>query len=522
MWSNDSVVGAALSQVPVAVVVVDADGRLVYANADASHLLGTTLGARHGSAAASGVVDGTEPAPRPVGRGRTGPALAEVFPLYAHEELAELLTSVTSDPEPVSRCVTVTGYRRTGGFLHIRITGRQLRGVPGLAGAVLTLEDATDAFIRATEEWVHPTRVPSAAKMAGILTRRELIHVVRRARPAVSGFPHSVVLVDVDRFKAVNDRYGHGTGDQVLLDVARVMKEVGGDYRCVGRVGGDQFVVLVPGGPSTAASVAETIVEKVADLRTQQSPDGWVQVTCSAGVAELGVDAAQSLREAEVALYHAKTRRNCVARFDQEVEPLQRRWLHMSQELQRYRESTQLLEADIARLHEESRIDALTRLGNRRRLDEDLVALHAESERSGQSYAVVFVDVDHFHDYNRELGDAAGDAALAEVATAITGICRSFEKPYRKGGEESVVLLRGDGDAARAAGERVRRAVQDAGIQHPATPEGVVTVSVGVALVRDCLDQPFDVLARAAMCMLTAKERGRNQVSTTPQPITRF
>ena len=185
-------------------------------------------------------------------------------------------------------------------------------------------------------------------------------------------------------------------------------------------------------------------------------------------------------------------------------------WAQRGQQLSR---EIQRLRQDNLRLHEESRLDAGTGLPNLRRLLEDLPRMHAQAQRRGQPYAVVFLDLDHFGALNKHLGDENGDAALRQVAAALTTACRRGDTVYRKGGEELVALLPDSGPRdARQAAERLRAAVEAAAIPHGGRPDTpVVTVSVGVA-VHTPGEDPHSVLTRAGHQMLRAKQHGRNRV----------
>src|SRR3954451_21902867 len=97
------------------------------------------------------------------------------------------------------------------------------------------------------------------------------------------------------------------------------------------------------------------------------------------------------------------------------------------------------LEAANRELFETARTDALTRVGNRLRLHEDLTRLEGQAERYGHSYAVAMCDLDHFKAYNDALGHLAGDAALRAVADVLSRECRTSDSVYRYGGEELAV-----------------------------------------------------------------------------------
>lgn len=114
------------------------------------------------------------------------------------------------------------------------------------------------------------------------------------------------MLMDVDHFKAINDRYGHAAGDAVLRGMAGILRETG---LMVGRLGGEEFALLVEGhGTGTAAVTAHRIRIRCSALPVAGSPQSPVRFTVSIGLAAWesgeGIDAL--LRRADTALYAAK------------------------------------------------------------------------------------------------------------------------------------------------------------------------------------------------------------------------
>ena len=122
-------------------------------------------------------------------------------------------------------------------------------------------------------------------------------------------------MIDLDRFKQVNDRYGHAAGDALLVAVASALDSATREYDVVGRQGGDEFIVLLTDLDATmAATVMDRCRQAVAGLRIGDPPVG---VTASIGVAVCGAgdaaDAAALVRAADDAVYDAKARGgNCV------------------------------------------------------------------------------------------------------------------------------------------------------------------------------------------------------------------
>ena len=178
-------------------------------------------------------------------------------------------------------------------------------------------------------------------------------------------------------------------------------------------------------------------------------------------------------------------------------------------------EQTTTLELLNTRLFEQARHDALTQLGNRLRLKEDLERMSGWGERYGHSFCAVMCDVDHFKAYNDHYGHLAGDHVLRTVAQTIAQECRSGDLAYRYGGEEFLILLPEQRlvDALRAA-ERLRQAIERLALPHAAKSQvGVVTISAGVAELKPGADRSFETwLQNADAALYRAKNHGRNRV----------
>jgi two-component system, cell cycle response regulator len=166
-------------------------------------------------------------------------------------------------------------------------------------------------------------------------------------------------------------------------------------------------------------------------------------------------------------------------------------------------------------LHADSRTDALTGIGNRMRLEEDLRALVARTSRYEHRYAIAMCDVDFFKKFNDRYGHPAGDAALRAVAGALAAGLRSGDTAYRYGGEEFVLILAGqDLPGATAALDRLRASVAELGIVHEESPAGVVTISAGLTMLDASQgDDPAGWLRPADKALYRAKAAGRNQVA---------
>jgi len=148
--------------------------------------------------------------------------------------------------------------------------------------------------------------------LTGLLNRRAVLGLlqVELERAMREKQPLAVLMLDLDHFKEINDRFGHLAGDAVLRDAANRMRNSVRSYDSVGRYGGEEFLVVLPGGNGEAAlAQAERLRLAMANEPFSFSGEGQ-KVTCSIGVTwHRGMtpcDADSLVREADLGLYAAK------------------------------------------------------------------------------------------------------------------------------------------------------------------------------------------------------------------------
>jgi two-component system, cell cycle response regulator len=182
------------------------------------------------------------------------------------------------------------------------------------------LEERERQLLEANERLRHMSRTDA---LTGLENRRAIerqlevmfAHSQRLAEPL------SCVMCDLDRFKAVNDTHGHLAGDAVLKQYAAILKKAAREIDAVGRYGGEEFIVLLPGTVLDSAVTFAERVRKEVEAHTFVFEGGSVRRTASFGVAGWPHPRIENcdgiVRAADDALYVAKeTGRNRVVRFD--------------------------------------------------------------------------------------------------------------------------------------------------------------------------------------------------------------
>jgi diguanylate cyclase (GGDEF)-like protein/PAS domain S-box-containing protein len=166
--------------------------------------------------------------------------------------------------------------------------------------------DVTDRTAR-EGEW---RRRADHDDLTGVASRRRILDALVAADPAAGGSGGSVLLVDLDGFKAVNDGQGHPAGDQLLVLVARALEEVlaaSCPRALLGRMGGDEFLAVCPGQVEPSATAAA--------LREAVARASGGQLGASVGTAAITAEGADvALRAADDAMYVDKRRRAARAR----------------------------------------------------------------------------------------------------------------------------------------------------------------------------------------------------------------
>ena len=189
---------------------------------------------------------------------------------------------------------------------------------PGNPAAIQRiLDDARESLLaltmRSTEEKQRLQEENRRDGLTGLWNRAHVESILEDAfhQSVVRREPLSVVFLDIDHFKKVNDRFGHSAGDKVLRHVAETVQSCVRESDAVGRYGGEEFIVVLPRATSQVAErLADRIRERVAQHPVAIGPGGPVQVTVSLGCSSLGSRAYtrtdELVKDADEAMYEAK------------------------------------------------------------------------------------------------------------------------------------------------------------------------------------------------------------------------
>ena len=170
------------------------------------------------------------------------------------------------------------------------------------------------------------------------------------------------------------------------------------------------------------------------------------------------------------------------------------------------------LERVLIDLREQALTDPLTGLYNRRYLWEFLRREWIRAKRKDDTLAVIMIDIDHFKRINDIHGHESGDFVLTAVAGLLRIWIRSSDIVCRYGGEEFVLVLPGTSlENARVRAEDIRLAIKELDLAHHGVPLGGITVSLGIALFPDHVNDPDSLMQAADAALYAAKNAGRDR-----------
>lgn len=196
------------------------------------------------------------------------------------------LPSECGDTDKTCLCIPLVGSRdRVRGFVTLYRSKEQSWDISelfqlGIVSTVAAISIENSKLFRQTIE----------DSLTGLYMRRYLFIRLREEiqRFKRRGGPLSVIMFDVDDFKAVNDNYGHATGDVVLRTVGQILRDCsrqGVDIPC--RYGGEEFIILMPGSEKKESEIVAERIRAACENATISVPEGQVKITASCGIASI-------------------------------------------------------------------------------------------------------------------------------------------------------------------------------------------------------------------------------------------
>ncbi|HYH19539.1 MAG TPA: diguanylate cyclase [Azospirillum sp.] len=225
----------------------------------------------------------------------------------AHRAHVALFAADGASSRGMANCAEVVGLARDGREFPAEISiSKDLQADGMLLTAVI--RDITERK-RYENELRH---LATTDPLTGLANRREFLAAAGHELARVRRYdrPATVMMFDIDHFKRINDTHGHAAGDEALRHVAAVCRERLRETDVVGRLGGEEFGVLLPETDVPAAcEVAERLRAALAGAEIPRPDGGVLRLTASIGIAAcIAGDASieQALSRADDALYHAK------------------------------------------------------------------------------------------------------------------------------------------------------------------------------------------------------------------------
>ncbi|MDN0077082.1 EAL domain-containing protein [Crenobacter sp. SG2303] len=300
-----------LASIGDAVITTDTSGRIEYLNPAAEGLIGVKADAAHG---------------RPLGD--LFHLLDESSRQQEMHPLARILGTETGE-KTISNLLLI---RQDGSEVAVDMIGAPIRdSIEGIIGVVLVFHDMTrERQYIASLSWQ-----ASHDALTGLVNRREFEHRLKQLSdsPRQLCGEHSLMYLDLDQFKVVNDTCGHAAGDELLRQVCMLLQQRLRKNDTLARLGGDEFGVLLENcPPETAIGIAETLRNTVSDLHFAWNGRPF-SVSVSIGVVHIQsrpTSLEEVLRAADVACYMAKEKgRNRVQVYQTDDSELSLRYGEM-------------------------------------------------------------------------------------------------------------------------------------------------------------------------------------------------
>jgi diguanylate cyclase (GGDEF)-like protein/PAS domain S-box-containing protein len=271
------------------VAILDRDGRFVYEASSAWHILGYRT------------------------KDMLGRSLSDFVSVDEISDVVRLLKTLMTEPG-AKATVELRARHADGSWRDFEVVGKNLLHDPAIDGLVINMRDISERKRLMAEL----ERLSETDALTNTLNRRGFLKFAEREfeRMRRTGHPLTIVMIDIDHFKGVNDVFGHAAGDMVLARMAEECRKRIRSIDILARYGGEEFIVLLSNAPlETAHQIVVRLHEGIASTRVP-TIKGGVSVTASFGLATVdpvSVDLETTIRLADEALYEAKNSgRNCI------------------------------------------------------------------------------------------------------------------------------------------------------------------------------------------------------------------
>lgn len=357
--------------------------------------------------------------------------------------------------------------------------------------------------------------------LTGLLTRTSLQAKFKKLTNNENTTSYwSLIYIDLDNFKYINDKFGHSCGDAFLREFGHLLKELIPTNDLAARLGGDEFCVIIEKPSASAYDLAELI-------RSQIAVNNWKAfeqtVTASLGIAEFKPEQSyeELFIEAGRCLYAAKQEgRNRVvieANLDSTTEDED---LILADLENRIRVTTERLaqymiirsKRVINHYKQEASRDGLTGVYNRGYLDRLLEREIAKSRKLQRPLTVIMIDVDDFGKINTRFNWTAGDLSIQTVSSIIKKQIRVNDWVARYGGDEFIVVMPDTyKEEGTQAAERIRESLETTCIKAENGAEFTLTASIGV-IESINIESPKAIYELVGTAARAAKQGGKNRV----------
>jgi two-component system cell cycle response regulator len=188
------------------------------------------------------------------------------------------------------------------------------KGTAGAGEERLTAALLRHSFVAMENAWLYRqiARISITDGLTGLTNHLHFVESLKKEHARSSRYrqPYSLLMVDIDHFKKVNDVYGHPVGDVVLREISAILSEQCRDTDLPARYGGEEFILLLPGTEGSDAKIVAERIRQAVERKIFASPSPLVRTTVSVGISaydpESPLDYREILKHTDEALYAAK------------------------------------------------------------------------------------------------------------------------------------------------------------------------------------------------------------------------